>query len=61
MPYIPSARVITNLYPKGTATIAIALHCLPHVHPLGATLYYCSIMIILLSVYVVAFFTSVPI
>ena len=28
MPYIPSARVITILYPEGTATIATALHCL---------------------------------
>ena len=28
MPYIPSARVITILYPEGTGTIAIALRCL---------------------------------
>ena len=28
MPYIPSARVITILYPEGTATIATALRCL---------------------------------
>ena len=28
MPYIPSAHVITILYPKGTATIATALRCL---------------------------------
>ena len=28
MPYIPSVRVITILYPEGTATIATALRCL---------------------------------
>ena len=28
MPYIPSARVITILYPEGTATIGTVLCCL---------------------------------
>ena len=28
MPYIPSACVITILYPEGTATIATVLRCL---------------------------------